>query len=53
MRKSIVQAMCDSAWMMKTSVEHGNICRALQEKKVLTGKYFQMHLFRYWMETMQ
>ena len=34
--------MCGSAWMMKTSVEHGNICRALQEKKVLTGKYFQM-----------
>ena len=34
--------------MMKISVEHGNICRVLQEKKDLTGKYFQTHLFRYW-----
>ena len=33
MRKSIVQAMSDSAWMMKTSVEHGNICRNIARKE--------------------
>ena len=27
--------------------------QSITKKKALTRKYFQTHLFRYWMETMQ